>query len=1474
MKCVLVALFVSLATVQSSVAYTTTNSPIGAWRFSSKARMSSSTAWYASSTGELAGVTFDGYVTYGPEAAGWFLDGAGGDFKVFETWVRSDADVTVWIRSGGDDGHSVFVDGEFLAGGAMGETLNLAVEMDAGHSRHVLLTSNNALGGWHVNCRARTSETNDYVVLEDIPGLSIHAEGVFPALPPDGPVAHYPLDGNAEDASGNGFDGVVNGAVLTEDRYGNPEAAYLFDGVDDHIVLPSVVERYDTMSIVAWVNSGEDSARVCAAVSKPRAPDGTAVAVGVGNARARTVFVREAGAVDDMASLRGGSVPSNEWHMLATVVDIDEIQLYVDGVMVSNAQFRAGAATSTQEMLIGRELHQDGQGTDRRPFHGAIDDVRIYDRALTAAEIAELHHGGGPVAYYPLDGSAEDTSGNGFHGVVHGAVLALDRFGNENGAYAFDGDDYIETPSLGLNTSVGVTLAGWARLNDVGARQGIMGALANVPAGSYPIVTDPWNRHYLGVREGNYHTGAGNTQKHSVEAAGISDGVWFFFAVTMEGSNAVYYVNGNAVDSMAYDARGVCNLATHIGAINDRGSASSFLEGAVDDVRIYDRALSAAEVEALHDASGEGPDLLLYCDFDENVEDQSGNGTHGALQGAPGWVQGVDGSAIEMSGGSSWVEFPRAPLNPRDDPMSFSVWVCMSQTPTSEYQNLFIIANALNEHIGGAIWSQITSDGTGRNLRFGMRSDIPGSQVSCTPSDVFSDGRWHHLVAIRRSMSVLEMWVDGELESTIENGQLGDVDVEARDSYGQLDPDIPAFLGYSPRGRWFDGKVDELRIYSGALTPAAVVELYQDGTNGIPQPESVDFVVSATPSEYGVSSPHGYGSNSVVLGSVVTETVSSPVMDGDSVRYVCTGWVGGTGSIPVSGESNTVDFIISTDSSLTWQWERQVKLSLTGNAGGVPCAGGEWFATGTHAELVADVSDGYAFIGWQGDIPGHYSTENPLTVTMDEPRSVKALFWHTSTELGRHWIEGGTYFPGMNRIECRFYVPDVDDLLSLVWNLELPAGWSLVTAHGEGGPLVVGDYIVFTQNHVSNPIRFCCIVSAPSGMPADVELSAVATYQASGMANPKGLQVVPEPLVLSMHGSGFHSADYQDLPWVIDAHELNRVLSYWRAGHYRPDPEGLDGFVATTERYRAPFENGHSADFRPGNWRINAREANRVLAYWRAGGYRINCFGADGFAPVRYASGTASLNSIASAASGDPIEVQAAGGGYDPGGTVVVTSTVSFASSLLALAIRPDLPDGWTLQHVQAPANPEWTDTEILWTGTLPSSPVTVVMTINVPVTSRGDRTVEGIVDAYEDSATNSSEVAVPPVELEMDATDGDGDGLPDAWEAAYTSDSQGLDPNVDSDKDGLTNWKEWYAGTNPTNSESRLVVSEVDVSGATPILSWQSAQDRTYSVLYGSNLVDGMTVLTSGIESTPPTNSMALPSSWPGQMFFRVKVE
>jgi hypothetical protein len=58
---------------------------------------------------------------------------------------------------------------------------------------------------------------------------------LFAQIPTDSLVLYLPFNGNAVDVSGNGNDGTVNGAILTEDRFGNPNSAYYFDGVDDYI---------------------------------------------------------------------------------------------------------------------------------------------------------------------------------------------------------------------------------------------------------------------------------------------------------------------------------------------------------------------------------------------------------------------------------------------------------------------------------------------------------------------------------------------------------------------------------------------------------------------------------------------------------------------------------------------------------------------------------------------------------------------------------------------------------------------------------------------------------------------------------------------------------------------------------------------------------------------------------------------------------------------------------------------------------------------------------------------------------------------------------------------------------------------------------------------------------------------------------------------------------------------------------------
>ena len=74
-------------------------------------------------------------------------------------------------------------------------------------------------------------------------------------LPTDGLVFNFPFNGNANDESGNGIDGTVYHAVLTEDRYDEPNSAYSFDGSNDFIELPlsSSLDITGEISISFWI---------------------------------------------------------------------------------------------------------------------------------------------------------------------------------------------------------------------------------------------------------------------------------------------------------------------------------------------------------------------------------------------------------------------------------------------------------------------------------------------------------------------------------------------------------------------------------------------------------------------------------------------------------------------------------------------------------------------------------------------------------------------------------------------------------------------------------------------------------------------------------------------------------------------------------------------------------------------------------------------------------------------------------------------------------------------------------------------------------------------------------------------------------------------------------------------------------------------------------------------------------------------
>lgn len=224
---------------------------------------------------------------------------------------------------------------------------------------------------------------------------SVGAQGINTGL-----IAYYPFDGNANDASGNGHHGVVYGATLTNDRYGNTNSAYRFDGIDDMIV---VQENGDfnvgaALTISLWIRflSTPPCDHPTSFVSKSAIdPFGSNTGyifpyIGFSNCSAFGLIVNTNGpyAWDFARSFSYSSISNPfDWHFYAATYDGTVRRVYLDGSLVSvDGQFPPGMILqNSNNLVIGNQY-----GTLNEWAHAEIDDIRIYKRALTADEILEL----------------------------------------------------------------------------------------------------------------------------------------------------------------------------------------------------------------------------------------------------------------------------------------------------------------------------------------------------------------------------------------------------------------------------------------------------------------------------------------------------------------------------------------------------------------------------------------------------------------------------------------------------------------------------------------------------------------------------------------------------------------------------------------------------------------------------------------------------------------------------------------------------------------------------------------------------------------------------------------------------------------------------------------------------------------------------------------------------------------------------
>ncbi len=200
---------------------------------------------------------------------------------------------------------------------------------------------------------------------------------------------------------------------------------------------------------------------------------------------------------------------------------------------------------------------------------------------------AQVNLDSGLVAYYPFNGNANDESGNGNDGTVLGATLTPDRFGNVNSAYSFDGvDDYIEIPSS--LTFSEITFSAW-----------INAAIAYINNRGIFTIDDTGGQFFIirGNSVDALSVIVNGVEVNEYEWSFEID-VWTHIAVTYDGYSIIIYKNGVSTETGGINGLPITGII-YIGGVGRPVFATEFWDGDIDDVWIYNRALSEDEIDSL-----------------------------------------------------------------------------------------------------------------------------------------------------------------------------------------------------------------------------------------------------------------------------------------------------------------------------------------------------------------------------------------------------------------------------------------------------------------------------------------------------------------------------------------------------------------------------------------------------------------------------------------------------------------------------------------------------------------------------------------------------------------------------------------------------------------------------------------------------------------------------------------------------------
>lgn len=268
------------------------------------------------------------------------------------------------------------------------------IEIDF-NGEYALFMSNS---GEYVRVRVPSNATTGKIRLT-MNGQTVMSANDFefvPGIPYAGLVGFYKFSGDAADASIYGYHGTVSGAVPVSDRYGNASRAYSFSGSGDYISIGNQtwLRLSNAMTVSVWVKTPvfQDEAYILSKANTDidDLPGGYLLTLQDKHGTpSYALGIATDGSSQPFQGNYLSSAPfvPNVWECIAFTIDGTNMKFYKNGIETNSVTNHARVYNNSAPLVFGRYSH----GGTLNEFNGLLDDLMIYSRALTAAEIKQVY---------------------------------------------------------------------------------------------------------------------------------------------------------------------------------------------------------------------------------------------------------------------------------------------------------------------------------------------------------------------------------------------------------------------------------------------------------------------------------------------------------------------------------------------------------------------------------------------------------------------------------------------------------------------------------------------------------------------------------------------------------------------------------------------------------------------------------------------------------------------------------------------------------------------------------------------------------------------------------------------------------------------------------------------------------------------------------------------------------------------------